>query len=143
MKMGNKHCKLLFAFDKLPHQDYIQAKPPINKIKTETKWQLWYVRLDYQLYNTITTAKKYIYCVPKISNNDPVFKACSTCLQAKQTKNASTGTTLKTTVLFQGFSIDFSFTGIRSKNLKRRRDYLGVHGEIYWLLITNYFSVHI
>ena len=33
MSMGKEHRELLFAFDKLPHRDYIQAKAPINKIK--------------------------------------------------------------------------------------------------------------
>ena len=40
MSMGKEHHELLFAFDKLPNRDYIQAKTPINKIKTETKRQL-------------------------------------------------------------------------------------------------------
>ena len=80
---------------------------------------------------------------PKFSHRDPVLEGCSTCIQAKQTKNAATGTTLKATVPFQGFSMDFSFAGIRSKNVKRRRDYLGVHGETCWLLITDHFSKYI
>ena len=32
MSMGKKHRELLFAFDKLLHRDYIQAKTPINTI---------------------------------------------------------------------------------------------------------------
>ena len=91
----------------------------------------------------MTTASKYIDGVPKFSHRDPVLEGCSTCIQAKQTKNAATGTTLKATVPFQGFSMDFSFAGIRSKNVKRRRDYLGVYGETCWLLITDHFSKYI
>ena len=37
MSLGKEHCELLFAFDKLPHEDYIQAKTPIKKFKIETK----------------------------------------------------------------------------------------------------------
>ena len=61
----------------------------------------------------MTTASKYIDGVPKFPRRNPVLEACSTCIQAKQTKNADTGTTLKVTVPFQGFSIHFSFAGIR------------------------------
>ena len=39
--------------------------------------------------------------------------------------------------------MDFAFAGIRSKNLERCRDYLGVHGETCWLLITDHFSKYI
>ena len=39
--------------------------------------------------------------------------------------------------------MDFAFAGIRSKNLERRWDYLGVHGETCWLLITDHFSKYI
>ena len=65
--------------------------------------------------------RKYIDSVPKFPNRDPVLDVFSTWIKAKQTKNAATGTTLKATVPFEGFSMDFSFAGIRSKNLKPRR----------------------
>ena len=91
----------------------------------------------------MTTASKYIDGVPKFPQRDSVLEASSTCIQAKQTKNATTGITLEATVPFQGFSIDFNFAGIRLKNAKRRRDYLGVHGETCWLLITDHFSKYI
>ena len=91
----------------------------------------------------MTTASNYIDGVPKFPHRDPILDTYSTCIQAKQTKNAATGTTLKAIRSFQGFSMDFSFAGIRSKNLERRRDYLGVHGETCWLLITDHFSKYI
>ena len=102
MRIGKEHRKLLFAFDKIPHQTYIQAKTSINKVKAETKRQLWHARLDYQLDDAMTTASKYIDGVQNSSHRDPVLDACSTCIQAKQTKNADTGTSLKATVPFQG-----------------------------------------
>ena len=143
MGMGKEHQELLFAFDKLPHQDYIQAKTPINKIKAETKCQFWHTHLGHQLDDAMTTASKYIDGVSKFPRHDPVLDACSTCIQDKQTKNAATGTTLKATIPFRGFSMDFSFAGISSKNLKRCHNYLGVHGETCWLLITNNFPEYI
>ena len=91
----------------------------------------------------MTTASEYIDGVPKFPPRDPVPDACSTCIQAKQTKNAATSTTLKATVPCQGFSMDFSSASIRSKNLKRCRDYLGVHGQTCWLLTTDHFSKYI
>ena len=91
----------------------------------------------------MTTVSKYIDGVPKFPYRDPVLEAYSSCIQAKQTKNATTGTTLKTTVPFQDFPMEFSLSGICSKNLKQRRDYLGVYGETCWLLITDHFSKYI
>ena len=90
----------------------------------------------------MTTTSKYIDGVPKLPHCDPVLKAYSTCIQPKQKKNAAFGTTLKATVPFQDISIDFSFAGIRSENFKHRRDYLGVHDETCWLLITDLFSIY-
>ena len=138
--MGKEHRMLLFAFDKLPHKDYIQAMTPTNKIKTLTKWQLWHARLGHQLDDAITTASKYIDGVPKFTHRDLVLEVCSTCIQAKQTKNTDTGTTLKPTVPFKGFSMALSFTDIRSKNLNYHPGYLGVHGETCWLVITEHIS---
>ena len=91
----------------------------------------------------MTTASKYIDGVPKFPHRDSFIDACSTCISAKQTKNAATGTTLKATIPFQGFSMDSSYSGIRSKILKRRRNYVVVYGEPCWLLIINHFSKYI
>ena len=89
------------------------------------------------------TASKFIDGVPQFKHRDRVLDQCSTCIQAKQTKNPASGTTLKATRPFQGFSIDFSFSGIRSKNSDRRKDFLGVHGETCWMLITDHYSKYI
>ena len=141
--MGKDHRDLLAAFDNIDHQKYIQAKTPINTIKHDTRWQLWHAHLGHQLDDAMTTASKYIDGVPKFSHPDPVLEGCSTCIQAKQTKNAATGTTLKATFPFQAFSMDCSFAGICSKNLKRRCNSLGVNVETCWLLITDHVSKYI
>ena len=78
------------------------------------------------------TASKHIDDVQKFPYSDLLLEACSTCIQAEQTNNAATGTTLKAIVPFQDFSKDFSFAGIRSKNIKRCRNYLGVYCETCW-----------
>ena len=80
MSMDKEHRELLFAFDKLPHRDYIQAKTPINKIKAETKLRLLHAFLGHQLDDAMTTASIYIDGVPKFPHRDPVLEAYSTCI---------------------------------------------------------------
>ena len=83
MSIGKEHQDLLFAFDNLDHRKYIQAKTPMNKIQTETKWQLWHARLGHQLDDAMTTASKYIDGVPQFPRLDPILETCNTCIQAK------------------------------------------------------------
>ena len=90
----------MFAFEKLLHQDYIQDKARINNIKSETRWQLWYARLSHQLDDVMTTTSKYIDGVPKFPHRGPIIETCSTYMQAKQTRNTDTDTTIKATVPF-------------------------------------------
>ena len=40
----------------------------------------------------------------------------------------------------QGLSVDFSFSGVNSKSTGRRKDYIGINGETYWILITDYHT---
>ena len=40
----------------------------------------------------------------------------------------------------QGFSVDFSFSGVKSKNTGWRKDYVGINGETCWILITDYHT---
>ena len=93
MSMVKEHQELLFAFDKLPHSAYIQTKNSVNQNRTKIRWQLWHAQLGHQLDNAMTTASKYIDGVPQFPHSDPILDACITCIQAKQTKNAATGTT--------------------------------------------------
>ena len=52
---------------------------------------------------------------------DRVLDLCPTCIRAKQTKTAAGGITTRTAEQpYQGLSIDFSFSGTRSKNTFNR-----------------------
>ena len=41
---------------------------------------------------------------------------------------------------YQGFSIDFSFSGMLSSKSERQQDFEGVNGETTWVLVTNHFT---
>ena len=75
--------------------------------------------MGHQLDDAMTTASKYIDGVPKFSHRDPILDTCSTCIQAMQTKNAATSTTLKATRSFRGFSMDFAFA-VRLTHIDRK-----------------------
>ena len=67
---------------------------------------------------------------------------CSTCIKAKMTKTAPGPNSTKRALHHgQGLSIiDFSFSGVKSKNTGRRKDYLGFNRETCWILITNHHT---
>ena len=125
----------------LPFHEYIQKNTPVASIKAETERLLWHQRLghpsDYYLYN----AHKHIKGVPRFAHEHPILDKCPTCIQAKQTKeSAGPNTTRTATVPYQGLSIDFSFSGVKSKDPKRAKDYIGLHGETCWISVYDHFS---
>ena len=89
------------------------------------------------------SSSQFIDGVTKFSHSDRLLDKCSTCLDAKQSKNLATGTTLKATCLFQGFFMDFYFSGVCLKNSDHEKDFLVAHGKTCWLLMTNHFSKYI
>ena len=101
----------------MPFHEHIQQNTPILTIQAETERLLWHQRLghpsDYYLYN----AHKYVKGVPEFAHEHPVLDKCPTCIQAKQTKEpAGDHTTRTATVPYQGLPIDFSFSGVKSKD---------------------------
>ena len=69
------------------------------------------------------------------------FSMISTCIQAKQTKQSpGKHSTRVATQPYQGLSVDFSFSGIKSSNSERRKDYEGINGETAWILISDHFT---
>ena len=50
------------------------------------------------------------------------------------------GTTKKATQPHQGLSIDFAFSGVKSKNKSRQKDFVGFSGETSWCLIVDHFT---
>ena len=125
----------------VPFHEFIQQNTPVDTIQVETERLLWHQRLghpsDYYLYN----AHKHVKGVPQFHHEHPVLDKCPTCIQAKQTKEpAGQNTTRTATMPYQGLSVDFSFSGTKSKNKDRERDYLGFNGETSWILVTDHFT---
>ena len=125
----------------LPFHEYIQRSTPVNTIKADTERLLWHQRLghpsDYYLFH----AHKHVRGVPRFAHMHAVLDRCPTCMQSKQTKEpAGTNTTRTATTPYQGMSIDFSFSGTKSKDDAREKDYLGLNGETSWILVADHFS---
>ena len=128
-------------FHHLPFHQYIQSATPVSAIKAEAERFLWHQRLghpsDYYLYN----AHKFVKGVPKFKKMKSVLDQCPTCIRAKQTKEpAGPNTTRTATEPYQGLSIDFSFSGVKSKDKTRESEYLGLNGETSWILLTDHFT---
>ncbi|KAG7373304.1 reverse transcriptase RNA-dependent DNA polymerase [Nitzschia inconspicua] len=128
-------------FSMLPFHDYIHANTPIHSIKAATERMLWHQRLghpsDHYLYN----AHKYIDGVPNFKHHDPILERCPTCIQAKQRKEPAGPHSTKTaTRAYQGLSVDFAFSGTKSRNSAHNRDILGLNGETCYILIVDHHS---
>ena len=107
----------------LRFHEYIQGNTPVNKIQAATEQWLWHQRLghpsDYYLYN----AHKHVDGVPRFKHMTSVLDQCPTCIRAKQVKTpACPNLTRKATMPYQGLSVDFRFSGSKSKNQSRRKD---------------------
>ena len=103
---------------------------PIYAIRNRTEKMLWHQRLGHPCDEYLYNAHKAIDGVPKFDRETPVLDTCPVCIQAKQSKEPSgPHSTKKAETAYQGLSIDFSFSGTRSKNEDRRLDYEGFNGE--------------
>ena len=117
----------------------IRKNVPVNAIRTRTEKMLWHQRLGHPNDEYLYNAHKYIDGVPKFERETPVLDLCPTCIQSKQTKEpAGPNSTKSATTPFQGLSIDFAFSGTKSKNEERRLDYEGLNGETCYVLITDH-----
>ena len=86
-------------------------------------------------------ANKFIDGVPKFSKRGSILDSCPTCFRAKMTKaTRPKGTTKKATIPNQGISIDFAFSGTKSKNSKRQIDFEGFSGKTAWCLISDHVT---
>jgi len=120
-KLREEMTKLPTQFHLLPFHEYIQSNTPVSTIKAATERLLWQQRLghpsDYYLFN----AHRHADGVPRFPHMDRVLYICPTCIHSKQTKNAAGGNTTRTAEQpYQGLSIDFSFSGTRSKDTFNR-----------------------
>ena len=129
------------SLDTDPFKQLIMQYIPIRKIKADTLRILWHQRLGHPCDEYLYSAHKWIDGVPKFKRRFDVLSCCSTCIQAKQTKNApGPNSTQKAMHLGQVLSIDFAFSGVTSKSLKRRQDYMGINGETCWVLVSDHFT---
>jgi hypothetical protein len=120
---------------------YLLGHAPVLALKTEAERLLWHHRLGHPSDHYLFNAHKHVKGVPRFHHMDPVLDRCPTCIRAKQTKEpAGPNTTRTATQPYQGLSIDFSFSGTRSKNEERVKDYVGFNGETCWILVSDHFS---
>ena len=124
-----------------PFKKLIMQSIPIRMIKADTLRILWHQHLGHPRDEYLYSAHNFIGSVPKFKKISDSLSCCLVCIQAKQTKTAPRHNLTWRAVHFgQGLSIDFAFSGVMSKNRKRREDYIGINGETYWILVTNHFT---
>ena len=125
----------------LPFHEYIQHFTPVNEIKADIVHLLWHQCLRHPSNYYLFHAHKHVKGVPCFAHMHAVLDKCPTCIQSKQTKEpAGSNTTCTAMVPYQGLSIDFSFSGMKSKDTAHAKDYLGLNGETSWILVTDHFS---
>jgi hypothetical protein len=113
----------------------------IHKLSVRADRLLWHQRLGHCSDTYLYHAHKSITGVPEFKHHDPVLDQCPTCLAAKLKKRApGHHSTKKATAAWQGFSIDFAFTGQASKNSARSTTYKGFNGETSFITLTDHFS---
>ena len=119
----------------------VETAVPINAIRAKTAKLLWHQRLGHPCDEYLYNAHKFIDGVPKFSQQTSVLDQCPTCIQAKQSKQSpGKHSTRVATQPYQGLSIDFSFSGMKSANSDRRKNYEGINGETAWILVSDHFT---
>ena len=80
---------------------------------------LWHQRLGHIHGEALAQAHRHIEGVPKLTKCDTVLHSCPTCIQAKLTKSSAGPNATRTASRpYQGLLIDFSFSGVQSKDKK-------------------------
>ena len=126
---------------KATYTSVVDTAIPINAIRAKTAKLLWHQRLGHPCDEYLYNAHKFIEGVPKFSRQSSVLDQCPTCIRAKQTKESpGKHTTRVATQPYQGLSIDFSFSGMKSANSDRRIDYEGINGETAWIVVSDHFT---
>ncbi|KAG7343608.1 reverse transcriptase RNA-dependent DNA polymerase [Nitzschia inconspicua] len=124
-----------------PFHKYITHATSVMAICATAERLLWHQRLGHPSDHYLYHAHEHITGVPRFRHFDPILEQCPTCIRAKQTKeSAGTHSTRTATQPFQGLSIDFSFAGVRSKDVERKKDFTGLNGETCWILVTDHFT---
>ena len=126
----------------VPFHDIIYAYTPIHALTVKTERKLWHQRLCHMHPDIIQNAHKFVDGVPEFKGEpiSPELDKCTTCIKSKFTK-VSPGPGLQPpTIPYQGLAMDFSFSGVVSKDKSRRQDIEGLNGETSWLLIKCNFT---
>ena len=127
------------ALDATLFRELIIQSIPVNKIRVQTERVLWHQRLGHPCDEYLYSTRKFIDGVPKFKQQSNVMSKYFTCIKTKMTKTAPAPNSTKRAVHHgQGLSIDFSFSGVKSKNTSQRKDYVGINGETCWVLITDH-----
>ena len=147
---ANKYVELAEELSTLPRnvrkytQDImkiIDVSVPVHAIRSRTEKMLWHQRLGHPCDEYLYNAHKFIKGIPKFERETSVLDQCPTCIQAKQSKEPKgKNSTRKATKPYEGLSIDFSFSGTRSKDDNRRKDFEGMNGETCYVMITDHFT---
>ena len=105
------------VLDAIPFRELIIQSIPVNKIHVKTERVLWHQRLGHPCDAYLYSAHKFVGGVPKFKRHSDVMSKCSTCIKAKMTKTAP-GPNFTNRAIHhgQGLSVDFSFSGVKSKN---------------------------
>ncbi|KAG7369542.1 reverse transcriptase RNA-dependent DNA polymerase [Nitzschia inconspicua] len=128
-------------FRDFPFHQYISHATSVMAIRATAERLLWHQRLGHPSDHYLYHAHEHITGVPRFRHFDPILEQCPTCIRAKQTKeSAGAHSTRTATQPFQGLSIDFSFAGVRSKDVERKKDFTGLNGETCWILVTDHFT---
>ena len=115
---------------------------PVHAMRTATERKLWHNRLCHFSPQLINQAHKYVDGVPEFKG-DPLcseLDKCPTCIKAKLTKVSPGDGTDEANQPYQVIAMDFSFSGVVSKDTKRRKDIMGINGETSWILAQDVFS---
>jgi len=116
-QLRKEMAKLPTQFHALPFHEHIQSNTLVSTLKAATERLLWHQRLGHPSNYNLFNAHRHADGVPRFPHMDRVLDICPTCVRSKQTKNAAGGNPARTAEQpYQGLSIDFSFSGTRSKN---------------------------
>ena len=122
-------------------EEIVSENVPVQTIRQQTERMLWHQRLGHPSDKYLYEAHKFVNGVPQFRYEVPVLSECPTCIQAKQTKSlAGPNTTMSAKQPFQGLSLDFMFSGMKSKNDKRRKDFEGFNKETSAIVVLDHFT---
>ena len=128
----SKHFDSLSGVGPDPHQsahdatlicELIVQFIPVNKTRVEIERVFWHQHRCHPCNEYLYSAHEFIDGVRKFKWRLDVMLKCSTCIKAKMTKTAPGPNSTKRAVRHgQGLSIDFSLSGVKSKNTGQRKD---------------------